>query len=59
MVLTLSLGGKKWSLHYNHTGIGGKKWGRVYTVWGYKYGSGDYPHANASPDILTNPNFYP
>ena len=59
MVLLILSEGKKWSLHYNHTGIGGKKWGRVYTVWGYKYGRGDYPHANASPDILTFPNFYP
>jgi hypothetical protein len=59
MVLTVSSGGKKWSLHYHCTGIGGKKWGIVYTVWGYKTPSRDYPHANASPDILTNPNFYP
>ena len=59
MVFLIPSEGKKWSLHYNHTGIGGKKWGSVYTEWEYKYKAGDYPHANESPDILTNPNFTP
>jgi len=59
MVFLISSGGIKWSSLYRSEGNGGRKWGELVYRWGTKSGSGDYPHADESPDILTNPNFYP
>jgi hypothetical protein len=57
VVFLIASGGKKWSLHYNHTGNGGKKWGPYYSWWGLNVGRGDYPLSNTTPDILSKSNF--
>jgi hypothetical protein len=57
MVLLIVPEGKKWSLHYLQQQIGGKKWEKMLVCVGYNMGVGDYPHATASPDIMTKPNF--
>jgi hypothetical protein len=54
MVLLIASEGKKWGLHYHHTGNGGKKWEKMFRYVGVKVGRGDCPPCDPSSDILSN-----
>jgi len=53
MVLLIASEGKKWGLHYHHTGNGGKKWEKMFSYVGVNVGKGDCPPYEPPSDILT------
>ena len=48
MVLLIASEGKKWGLHYHHTGYGGKKWEKMFSYVGVKVGKGIVPRVTPS-----------
>ena len=54
MVLLIASEGKKWGLHYHHTGNGGKKWEKMFSYVLYNMGERDCPPYEPPSDILSN-----